>query len=271
MKTIFGLLCLIPALVFGQAKAGGSSTARNVTALSPNAITYTSAVANSGTNVAHILNTTLTLSGTTSLACFRNNTTDKFCIADDGTITPGSFNGAQIGTGALPFNAAVISQYLDTSGNLRLQVTGTGNVYAGNVANSAGVIANYAGNITTLTNATARIFSFFSDNNITGEMAAVLASGMYAPQSTDSSGTPGAATINKPSGRVAVAATAASVVVTNSLVTTATHPIVTITEADATCTSVLRAVPTAGTLTVTLNAVCTTDTTVDFYLVQPLP
>jgi hypothetical protein len=74
---------------------------------------------------------------------------------------------------------------------------------------------------------------------------------------TDASGVPGAATINTPRGRVAFAGGASTVVVTNSLVTAASMVIVTLRSIDTALTSVLRALPTAGSFTITANAAST--------------
>lgn len=86
---------------------------------------------------------------------------------------------------------------------------------------------------------------------------------------TDASGTPGAATINKPMGKVAIAAGAASVVVTNSLVTADSHVEAVLQFGDATLTQILRVVPGAGSFTVTGNANATAATKVSFKVTNP--
>lgn len=78
--------------------------------------------------------------------------------------------------------------------------------------------------------------------------------------------TVGAQTINKPAGTVNFAAGASSLVITNSTVTTSSLPFVTIRGADTTCTFVKSAVPTANTLTITLNAACNAETSVGFVI-----
>jgi hypothetical protein len=70
---------------------------------------------------------------------------------------------------------------------------------------------------------------------------------------TDSTGTPGAATINKPTGKSAIAIGASSVVITNSLVTAASRVIITQHARDATCKELI-AVPAAGSFTVSGTA-----------------
>ncbi|MBL8924127.1 MAG: hypothetical protein JNJ54_35050 [Myxococcaceae bacterium] len=73
---------------------------------------------------------------------------------------------------------------------------------------------------------------------------------------TDSIASPGAATINRPIGKSAIAATASSVVITNSLVSAASHIIITPHARDATCKELI-AVPAAGFFTVSGTAAAT--------------
>lgn len=90
--------------------------------------------------------------------------------------------------------------------------------------------------------------------NSGGVTTAVLAStGALNQYGTDSSGTPGAATINKPIGISSIAAGALSVVVTNNLVTAASHIHITPYNADATCKE-LYVTPASGSFTVTGSA-----------------
>lgn len=81
---------------------------------------------------------------------------------------------------------------------------------------------------------------------------------------TDSSGTPGNATINKPSGKVAIAAAASAVTVTNSMVTAASIVFAVIQTNDGTCNYIDSVVPGAGTFTINVSAACTGNTTVGF-------
>ncbi len=80
------------------------------------------------------------------------------------------------------------------------------------------------------------------------------ATGLISVRGTDSSGTPGAATIDKPSGKSAIALGAASVVITNALVTAASCVHITPETRDATCKELI-AVPGAGSFTVSGSAV----------------
>lgn len=88
--------------------------------------------------------------------------------------------------------------------------------------------------------------------------------GAIARAYTDGSGTPGNATINTPTGKAAFAIGASTVVITSSLTTAISHIIVTMEGADATLTSILRAVPSAGSFTVTGNANATAATNFKF-------
>jgi hypothetical protein len=90
--------------------------------------------------------------------------------------------------------------------------------------------------------------------------------GQWKYPTTDASGTPGNATINKASGKVAIAGGGgtSTVTVTNNLVTAASIVTATMQATDATCTSIKSVVPTAGSFTVTANANCTAATKVAF-------
>lgn len=78
--------------------------------------------------------------------------------------------------------------------------------------------------------------------------------------------TVGAVTINKPSGRVNVAASATSITVTNSLVTAASHVFAVCSTADATA-RVTSIVPSAGSFTILLVA-ATAQASIDFLLIN---
>ena len=150
----------------------------------------------------------------------------------------GSFKGLTA-TGAVALSPA--------SANVVLAPTGTG-VVTINPA-TAGTINNVSVGVTT--------------------PAVVKTSGLQAV-STDSSGTPGAATINTTSGRCAIAAAATSVVITNSLVTAASKVFVKINQAaaDVTLTSASRVSTAAGSFTIFGNAAATAAVVVDFLVVN---
>jgi len=97
-------------------------------------------------------------------------------------------------------------------------------------------------------------------------LAATQAAAGVSLNRTDSSGTPGNATINTPKGRCAIAAAAAAVTITSSIVTATSTVLAVINQAatDATLTSILRVQTGAGTFTITGNAAATAAVTVDF-------
>lgn len=105
--------------------------------------------------------------------------------------------------------------------------------------------------------------------NGTATISNEVAVNTYNVQKTNTAaGTTGAQTINKPAGTVNMAAGQAAIVITNNTVTTASLPFVTLRTADATCTFVKSAVPTANTLTITLNATCTAETSIAFFVLN---
>ena len=80
---------------------------------------------------------------------------------------------------------------------------------------------------------------------------------------TDSTAVPGAATINKPAGRVKLSAGQTSLVVTNSLVAATSIIKLQLETADATLIRVIP-VPAAGSFTITGNAAATAAVTITF-------
>lgn len=78
----------------------------------------------------------------------------------------------------------------------------------------------------------------------------------------DSTGSPGAATCNQGVGRAAIAASAASVTITNSLSKTTSIIHATLQTTDAVCTGIKSLVPSNGSFVITTNAVCTGNTNV---------
>jgi hypothetical protein len=81
-----------------------------------------------------------------------------------------------------------------------------------------------------------------------------LDTGRVDQAGTDSSGTPGAATINKPCGISAIAIGASSVVITNSLATTTSHISITPLARDTTCKELAVTARGAGSFTVSGTA-----------------
>lgn len=110
---------------------------------------------------------------------------------------------------------------------------------------------------TTFANLEARIAAWRNSGGFSASPVALLrASGRIDQSGSDSSGTPGAATINKPIGTSAIAAGASSVVITNSLVAAGDWVMITPHARDATCKELI-AVCGAGTITVSGSAAAT--------------
>lgn len=96
---------------------------------------------------------------------------------------------------------------------------------------------------------------------------AVRYDGSIVLPTTDSSGTPGAATINQATGRSAIAAGASSCVITNSLVTAASHVFISTRTRDATGLLPLVTAIGAGSFTVSTSANCTAALTFDWLII----
>lgn len=84
----------------------------------------------------------------------------------------------------------------------------------------------------------------------------------------DDSATAGARTVNRQRGKNAFAIGAASVVITNSLVTANSQVVCTLEFIDATLTTLLSCVPGAGSFTLTANATATAATKFSWYVVN---
>lgn len=104
-----------------------------------------------------------------------------------------------------------------------------------------------------------------------GTFTTLRATTDFQNASTDSSGTPGAATISTPSGRCSIAAAAASVVITSTICTATSKVFATINQAaaDATALQIVRVSTAAGSFTIFANAAATATTVVDFHLINP--
>lgn len=87
-------------------------------------------------------------------------------------------------------------------------------------------------------------------------------------RSSDSSGSPGAVTINRPSGKCAIALGASSVVVTNSLVTASSTVLAVLQTTDAALLYIKSVVPGSGSFTITGNATATAAVTVAFLVIN---
>jgi hypothetical protein len=194
---------------------------------------------------------------TGSYACFDGSTCSAFLrwtgiefdMGNDSLHTSGVFH-----PGYLKADIYVSAGIANTSLYLRGDETSDGTAIAAKIGNNGA-----------LTTTGDKILGLYSDA-ITTRVGDFDIKGTYSMDGTDASGTPGAATINQPVGQVAVAASASSVVVTNSLVTAASIVLPTLQFVDATCTQILSCVPAAGSFTITMNAACTANTKVGFLL-----
>lgn len=137
---------------------------------------------------------------------------------------------------------------------------------ASTVTNAATLYVNAAptaGANATITNA----YAFWVDAGTSRFDGAVLFNGAITADAGDESGTPGAATINKAVGKAAIAIGAASVTITNSLVTASSIVLVTAIDQDATAVN-LTAAPGSGSFVVTAAGVATAATKFSFLVIN---
>ncbi len=145
-------------------------------------------------------------------------------------------------------------------------LTNTSTIYSAGVAVGAGTTNSYALNLTANTGGTNNYIASFKGSG--GEALRLRSDGQVALLATNTAaGTTGAQTINKPSGTVNFAAGASSLVVTNSLCTTASLVFAAIRTNDATAI-IKNVVPAAGSFTITLNAAATAETSVGFFIIN---
>lgn len=217
-------------------------------------LVYTSGVANSGTNVAHVFDTTVALSGTTLLASWRNNGVEAMSLSN--AATPLLTLSGQMTT----TSDVVVGGFLKASASGVATASTVPLTLISQIADGASsvmiILDKFNG---TMSTPGAKLLSV---RNNTVEKAAFNYAGVLGLDATDSSGTPGNATVNKPSGQAAIAASAGAVTVTNSVVTSTSIIHATLQFTDATCVAVKSVVPGSGTFTINVNAVCTANTKV---------
>ncbi len=189
-------------------------------------VVVTAGIANSGTNTALVVNTSGAISGSTQLASFQNNGTEKFAVQDDGYA-----NALGWGNPA----ASPATAGLTFTSNDAILRSGTSTLYFQVNAGSTADMRLSA----------------------TGLSLALIDSQKITFAATDSSGTPGNATVNKPSGQAAIDAAAAAVTISNTTVTATSIVHAVLQATDATCTSIKSVVPGANTFTINANAACT--------------
>lgn len=215
-------------------------------------------VANGASAVGVVLDTVnaLTTAGA-KLASFRTGGVEKTYIDKDGGVVPANNATANLGTAALHWGLGYIDQlrgvYVIDTGSVNRFVYsgGSPNQYVGGPVNGASAVGHTFQTTTAYSTAGARLASF---QNLTTEAFAVHNDGKTIQAYTDASATPGAVTINKPTGRAAIAALASSVVVTNSTCTLTSIVMVQL-ETSGIGVGEIGVVPGAGSFTVTaLNA-----------------
>lgn len=151
-----------------------------------------------------------------------------------GAITPATDFGASLGSTALRWNGVFALYNRDADNTIRIAYDGNNaTTYKDGVASpGAGSIAHIFDTRAAYGTAGGKVIQV-KNNNV--EMAAISKDGAYGVQGTDSSGSPGAATINKPSGKSAIAASASAVTITDSTVTANSQIYISPLGADATC------------------------------------
>lgn len=129
------------ATVYASGSGGG--TTQTIDVINATAATgkqYTAAVANSGSNVAHIFNNSSALAGSTLLMSVRNNGSEKFSIEDDGSVVAiGNVNAGSLYTsGTTQLDSTVdISGTTTLAGGAHLILSATGDVSARRVLGTA--------------------------------------------------------------------------------------------------------------------------------------
>lgn len=112
-------------------------------------------------------------------------------------------------------------------------------------------------------------FTVSGSGTVTGDLNLNTAgTAIYVDKTITAGGTTGAQTINKIAGTVNFAAGASSIVVTNAEADASSLVFTTIRTADATCTHVKSTAMGVGSFSIVLNATCTAETSVGFFLVK---
>lgn len=183
------------------------------------------------------------------------------CAFNNGITLSGSgFNISNSG-GYLSWNSVTVGSLITTSITAvnagATPASAAHRIYSDNALDAA----DYSFHVGNAANA-ATLFAITYAGNAVVSAALVLAS--Y----TDDSATAGNRTVNKVRGKNAVAALAATCVITNTFVTANSQVICTLEELDATATTILRVVPAAGSFTLTMNGAATADTTFSWVVIN---
>lgn len=173
------------------------------------------------------------------------------------------------GTGAR-VRRLYLDTWVDNNTATRLAVTAAQlNLYVGSAANTTTLTDHVFTTNVAKTGATRLVGACATGaSGACTQLWSIHNSGKSIQATTDSTGTPGAATITTPTGQFAIAAGAGAagttITSTSDVVTTASIIHAVLQETDATCTFIKSVIPGAGSFVVTTNANCTADTNVGF-------
>jgi hypothetical protein len=259
----------------------------------------TAAQANSGTNVAHILDNSVALTGTTLLLSVRNNAVEKFKVtnAGDTTVNNLTVNGTCTGCGGsltvgAPANGLAIASNQITLASatgaaagavtLSAQTLGAGVKTFTSATHSSGFYADNGGAQDVGILSAGGNLNGFHDTGTDLQIQSLGSNSLYiheADQSThvasyfyvtdgDTSGTPGNATSNTSSGKSAVAGSGATtVVITDNFVGANSRVFTQLVSKDTTCTALYVTVA-AGSFTATCSAATTLATTFFWFVLN---
>lgn len=161
--------------------------------------------------------------------------------------------------GNLTMNGVILRDFISSTVTNMGSLTGSGRVTWSGLNNAVSAITNIVSGVP------------YSPNGFTTQAGAYQyldnsAHPFYWTTNT-AGGVTGAQTINKTSGTVNFAATATTLVVTNSLVSTSSLVFAMVRTADATAT-IKSVVPASGSFTITLGAAATAETSVGFFVIN---
>lgn len=248
-------------LGLGGLQAGGSATATNVLAalvgqdIVAKSISLTQA---SGSIAVQMVTGARLQLGTGATDYLTSNGTNTITAA--GTLAAAALVSASTAALTMTFAGLNVLQASNAAGRIQVRSDAT----APNVSNTLSTAAIILG-ITQALDATDWVVSVNSAIGGGTSLLALTYAGSIVVPTTDSSGIPGAATINQVSGRSAIAAGASSAVITNSLVTAASHVFISPQSRDATGLLPLG-VAGAGSLTLSTVANCTGTLIIDWFV-----
>jgi hypothetical protein len=266
------------------------STAGNVTAGAAVSATTTVAAGTTVTGGTGVIATTggVTASAGDIVATLGNVAATAGSVAAGTTVTSGTgaTSGLQLGTGttSVPLTAlsgnAACDIVITPKGSGMVTTAGT-DLVAGNVkASGSNFISTYASGPAifagsqngggTAVGVSLEAQPANTTSYVAGDLLVrvknngsikltVNHAGKLTLDATDSTGTPGPAVVNKPSGQAKIASGDISVAITNSLVTTASIVFAVLQGTDATLTQLLSVIPGSGSFTITGNVIATAD------------